>query len=138
MLVYREHSGTARERRLTGSIESERPDILATILLAHISADQTLGAGNSSFAEGMKRLDERLESRQEEVVWAGEAEGFIHRIVACGLRYLAIGQVPERVRGRTQLGGVASSRVASFVVDGACDDRHVCHFSGFEEIGDTV
>jgi hypothetical protein len=138
MRIWNLHCALARERQLTRSIEAESPNVLTTKCFAHRPADETLRASDSSFAKGMQRLDERLESRQEEVVWTSEAESRVHGIVACSLRDLGIGQVPKRVRGRTQLRCVASSRVASFVVDGACDDRHVCHFSGFEEVGDAV
>lgn len=86
----------------------------------------------------MDGLDEGFEGRQEEVVWACEAESRVHRIVACCLRYLGIGQVPDCVRGRTQLARVASGCIASFVVDGACDDWDVGYLAGFEELGDGV
>jgi len=138
MRIWKLHCALARERQLTRSIEAESPNILATERLAHRFAKKTLGSSDPSFAKGMQRLDERLESRQEEVVWTSEAESRVYRIIACCLRDLGIGQVPERVRGRTQFRRVASSCVASFVVDGTCDDRHVRHFSGFEEVGDAV
>lgn len=86
----------------------------------------------------MDGLDVRFEGREEEVVRACEAEGLVHRIVACGLSDSGIGQVPHCVRGGTELGHVARGGVASLVVDVACDGWDVGEFTGFEEVGDGV
>lgn len=86
----------------------------------------------------MEGLDECFEGGEEEVVWAGEAEGRVYRIVARCLGYAGIGQVPHRVCGRAEFGGVAGGCVASLVVDVPGDGRDVGNFAGFEEVGDGV
>lgn len=86
----------------------------------------------------MKGLNESLKFGQEEVIGAGEAEGSVDRIVACGLGYLSVGQVPERIRGRAQLGRVARNGIASFIVDCTCDRRDIGCFAGLEETSDGI
>ena len=66
---------TAGKSLLTRSVEAESPHVVGAECLAHISANKTLGTSDSGLTKGMKSLDERLESRQEEIVWTGEAEG---------------------------------------------------------------
>jgi len=121
-----------------GGVEAECPDVGRAEGFAHVPADQAFGASDSAFTERMKGLDEGFEGGEEEVVWAGEAEGRVYGIVACGLGYAGIGQVPHCVCGGTQFGCVASGCVASFVVDVACDCWDVGNFAGFEEVCDGV
>lgn len=124
---------TIESLNLTWSVETEGPDTVRAVSLAHVSPNQTFGPSDPWLPKRTQALDISLETGEEEIVGTGKAEGCVNGIKGGSLVYSVGCQVPDRVRGRGESCHVVRSHDGSFVVNSTSDDSYVSNLAFLEQ-----